>query len=320
MKKYIYYIFLAFASISLTTSCGHDEDAEAGPLEADEWMHPYNASAADQALQEKFYNDNRIYLLFNDTLSKQQTSVNPDGTPFYEYEAVRLEYIMSGSGDGSQRVFSFDYLKTDAEKQAATNFVQQKVLPHLSGSLLPFSLLLVDKINYSHSDRSTYFEFMTTHPSVYAGWRCTAIAVNGVSDMTDAEQTAYCNEILMSIINSKTASLPSNTFDDFYSVSNDYYSTFGMNDDATAFYVEHPTSYDIGILEDGYYAWSDGTDGSFSFPIYNIKSKEDDLSSYTSHLFSMSEEEFKAKYGNYPLVMRKYNILRSIYEKLGVKF
>lgn len=319
MKKFLYLTMILGLLLTLG-SCGHNEDAEAGPLEDDEWLYPYGSSQTDQVLQQKFYSTNKIYLLFNDTLRKQQVSVNPDGTPFYDYEAVRLEYVMSGSGDGTQRVFSFDYLQTDVEKQKAVDFIQQKVLPHLGESLLPFSILLVNRINYSHSDNSTYYQFMTTHPAVYAGWRCTAVALEGISQMDDKAQENYCSNILKEIINSKISSLPANTFDEFYSFCDAYYSTYGMNDAATKMLSSYPTPYDLGLLENGYYAWSDGTDGRFTFPIYNIKARSYDLEDYTNHLFAMTEAEFTAKYGKYPIVMRKYSILRSIYESLGVKF
>ena len=323
MRKRIYIIALLAIVSSVVSSCGHNEDAEAGPLEQDQWLYPYGASSADKQLQENFYKTNGIYLLFNDTLQKKQTSINPDGSPFYEYEAVRLDYSVSGEGDGSKKVFAFDYLNTDTEKQTAADFVQNKVLPHLSGSLMPFSVLLVNRIDYTHSGSDTYYQMATTHPVVYAGPRCTAIAVAGIDDMSDAEQTSYCNNILMNIINSKLSSLPEGTFDEFYSFCSAYYGTYGMNDDAMTLLATYPTQYDLGLLENGCYAYTDGTNPaypSFSFPMYNIKAKEYDLQDYTEHLFSMTEEEFTAKYGKYPVVIKKYRILKKIYEDLGVKF
>lgn len=313
-KSFIYISLLAASALTLG-SCGND-DAEAGPLEEDQWLHPYGASDTDQQLQEGFFSTNNIYLLFNDTLRKEQTSINPDGTPYYDFEAVDLTYVMTGSSDGAERSFSFDYLTSDADKQAAADFVQNKVLPHLGGDLLPFSFLLVDQINYAHSDASTYYVMKVTHPAVYAGWRCTAIATKGVSDMTDAEQTSYCNEILQTVVNSRLSSLPSSTFDEFYSYTNDYYSTYKMYEAAEAFFAVYPTPYDIGLLDNGYYAWY--TSGSLI--MYNIKAKSYDLADYTTHLFSETEEEFTEKYGQYPIVMAKYKILKEIYESLGVKF
>lgn len=314
MKKYIFG-FIIPAALALA-ACG-DDDVLTGSNEADQWMHPYGVSEADQALQSKFYKDNGIYLLFNDTLRKEQVAVNPDGTPFYDMETVDLNYYLTGLSNAANQVFDYEYLTTDAEKQKGTSFVQDKVLPHLSGKLLPFSMLLVNKINLWSRAYASY-PMTLSNPAVYAGYRCTAITVNGVADMDDAQQSAYCNQILMAIINSKTSSLPEETFDEFYSYTSDYYGKYAMNDAAVAFFEVNPTPMHIGLLDtgNGYYRWT--PEGSLI--MYNIKAKNFDLDDYTAALFTYTDAEFAAKYGEYPKVMAKFKALKAIYESIGVKF
>lgn len=314
MRHYIYSL-ISLAAVVLS-ACGSD-DIEPGPREADRWLHPYGASASDQELQTKFYNNNGIYLLFNDTLFKNQLSAYPDGSPFYDMETVNLTYYMTGLSMSDNEKFAYDYLTTDAEKQKATAFVQDKLLPHLSGNLLPFSMLLVNKINLWSRQYASY-PFTLSSPIVYAGYRCTAISVDGVSDMDDAAQTAYCNQILQAVVNSKLASLPEDTFDEFYSFCSAYYSTYAMNDDAVAFFAENPTPMDIGLLDNGvsYFRWS--PEGSLI--MYNIAAKNYDLEDYTTAVFTTSEADFADRYGQYPIVMTKFRLLKQIYESLGVKF
>ena len=58
-------------------------------------------------------------------------------------------------------------------------------MPSLGEGLRPYSVLLVDRIDqYVYN----YEDYVLQNPDVYAGWRCTAIAVEGVSKMTDEEQ------------------------------------------------------------------------------------------------------------------------------------
>lgn len=314
MKKYIYSLAVfCFISASLV-SCGSD-DVTPSPDEEDLWLHPYGASTADQALQAKFYNETGIYLLFNDTLRKEQTATNPDGTPYYEVETADLTYYMTGSSANYREVFTFDYLTSDIEKQAAVNFVQQKVLPCLSSSLQPFSLLLVRQISQYSQQYSTN-PMALTNPVVYAGYRCTAIAAEGVSGMTDAQQMTTRNNILKAIINAKMSALPADAFDEFYSYTNQYYGTYQMYDAAAAFFELYPTPMDIGLLDNAvsYYRWTP----TGSLIMYNIAAKTYDLQDYTNAVFTYSDAEFAAKYGQYPIVMAKFKILKQIFAELGV--
>lgn len=308
-------VLLLVACILLFSSCESDK-VEAGPGEEDYWLHPYGASSADQNLQTQFYQKNGIYLLFNDTIRKERVATNPDGTPYYDYETANLSYIMTGYSNNYTEVFEFDYLQTDADKQAATQFVQDKILPHLSGGLLPFSLLLVDKITFNVENSSTYGQIQKQTPMVYAGFRCTAIVTKGVGEMSTAQQTTYCNDILKAIVNSKLSALPANAFDEFYSYCNAYYSTYAMYEAAEAFFAEHPTPYSIGLLDGGYYRWTP----TGSLIMYNIKAKNYDLEDYTNAVFTYTDAEFEALYGEYPICIRKFKLLKEIYQSLGLKF
>ncbi len=315
MKNYLYSL-IALCSITMAlVSCESDEITP-GPSETDMWLHPYSASSADQALQTQFYQKNRIYLLFNDTLRKQQVATNPDGTPFYDMETVDLTYYLTGSSSGTvNEAFSYDYLQTDADKQAATAFVQDQVLPCLSGDLLPFSILLVNKINRYYR-QYTNQSMTLSNPIVHAGYRCTAIAADGVAGMSQQQKITARNNILKAIINNKLSALPEGTFDEFYSFTSPYYGTYLMYEPAAAFFELYPTPMDIGLLDNAvsYYQWR--TSGSLI--MYNIAASSYDLQDYTNAVFTYSDAEFEAKYGQYPIVMTKFRLLKKIFAQIGV--
>ena len=314
MKKYLYSLIVLCSITMAFVSCGSDE-VTPGPSETDMWLHPYGASSADQSLQAQFYQKNKIYLLFNDTLRKQQVATNPDGTPFYDMETIDLTYYLIGSSSYLNEAFTYEYLQTDADKQAATAFVQDQVLPCLSGDLLPFSILLVSKIN-QYARQYSYQSMTRTNPIVYAGYRCTAIAAEGIAGMSQEQKITARNNILKAIINNKLSSLPADAFDEFYSFTNPYYSTYKMYDAAAAFFEQYPTPMDIGLLDNGvsYYRWTP----TGSLIMYNIAAKSYDLQDYTNAVFTYSDAEFAAKYGQYPIVMTKFKLLKQIFAQIGV--
>ena len=52
----------------------------------------------------------------------------------------------------------------------------------------------------------------------------------------------------------------------------------------------------------------------------NFKAKNYDLEDYTNALFDRPEEDFMNENANYPIVIKKYQILKKIIEDLGVIF
>ena len=52
----------------------------------------------------------------------------------------------------------------------------------------------------------------------------------------------------------------------------------------------------------------------------NFKAKNYDLEDYTNALFDKPEEDFMNENANYPIVIKKYQILKKIIEDLGVIF
>lgn len=318
MKKITTKISIAaIAMLPLLTSCSSSDDVTAGPAEQDIFLHPYGATAADQALQEAFYKKNKLYVLFNDTLSKKQTSVNPDGTPFYEYKDIDMRYNLHGFALTSEAaVFSYEYLTSDADKAAAVSFLDNEFLPSLGESLRPISFLLVDQISYVYD---YYGSKVWGTAQVWPGWRCTAVAMHGIGSMDAAQRNQLRLTLLQAIVASKIGGVEESKFDEFYSYCNDYYSKYAMYDDALPFFEKYPTPMDLGLLDNtvSYYRWN--SDASLGLVMYNIAAKSYDLQDYTNTIFKYSEEEFMAKYGEYPIVVKKYQVLKAIIEELGVK-
>ncbi|MDE7073981.1 MAG: hypothetical protein K2O69_02855 [Odoribacter sp.] len=313
MKK----IYLYMASVVAAWCClACSEDAiEPNPLEPDYFLEPQGSSPAIAALQKEFHQKENIYLLFNDTLYRESIGTDGNGKPCYRYTTIDMTYGMTNNLIENQNIFEYDYLASDSEKESAAAFVREKVLPSLGSALRPYSVLLVNRIDYY---KDSYGELALTKPAVYAGWQATAIAVEGVADMTEEEQNAYKMSLLKSMVANKITAADETLFEEFYSFCAPYYGTFKMGEEADVFTDQYPTLMDIGLLEGG--AWAYGKNPYGSGPLCNFKGKEYDLQNYIDTLFDMPESEFRETYAQYPIVLKKYDILKKIVSDMGVIF
>lgn len=269
-------------------------------------MEPITSSEFELALQKEFFEKEGVYLLFNDTLSREYLGDDVSGNPVYDYQIVDLSYSMIASAGA----FAFQYLQADEEKQAAADFLSDNVLPSLGESMRPYSFLVVDVLEYYED---YYGELVLVDGTiVYSGWNCTAIAVQGINEMSEAEQESYRLQLLKSMANNKMQLLDESVFDEFYAFCESYYSTYFMYEEAEAFCQEYPTQYDLGFLS----TYSYGYNGYMW--LVNFKAKSYDLEDYTNAIFDTPEEEFRETYADYPIVLEKYQILKDIIESLGI--
>lgn len=289
----------------LLAACSED-DIVPNTLEENYFLEPITSSEFELALQKEFFEKEGVYLLFNDTLSREYLGDDVSGNPVYDYQIVDLSYSMIASAGA----FAFQYLQADEEKQAAADFLSDNVLPSLGESMRPYSFLVVDVLEYYED---YYGELVLVDGTiVYSGWNCTAIAVQGINEMSEAEQESYRLQLLKSMANNKMQLLDESVFDEFYAFCESYYSTYFMYEEAEAFCQEYPTQYDLGFLS----TYSYGYNGYMW--LVNFKAKSYDLEDYTNAIFDTPEEEFRETYADYPIVLEKYQILKDIIESLGI--
>ena len=244
-------------------------------------------------------------------MKREYLGNDPEGNAVYSFHLVDISYGLNTS-TSNMNIFEYQYIKSDAEKKEAVEFIKELVLPSLGGGLRPYSVLLVDRIDqYVYN----YKGYVLQNPDVYAGWRCTAIAVEGISEMTDEEQRSYKSSLLKSMVSNKIATLDQSIFDEFYSFCAQYYSTYILGEvPVKEFIAKHPTEKDLGLLSTYGYGFNGYT------YIVNFKAKNYDLEDYTNALFDKPEEDFMNENANYPIVIKKYRILKRIIEDLGVIF
>ncbi len=301
---------MAVLSLAAVFGCSEEMEYTDSTLRYNDFLRPEGESDEIYALQEEFYRDEKVYVLFSDTLSRQYLGDDLAGNPCYSYHVIDMAYSLTGY---IQDKFKYEYLETDAEKRSAAQFIQEQLLPRLSENNRPYSMLLVNSIT-QYTNQYTGMVAVSPAPVVYSGWQCTAVAVGGVNEMDDAELAVYQRSLLKAIVNNKMATVDESVFAEFYSFCDSYYGTFGMNTEEAYYLKEHyPTLKDLGFLSAYGYM-----DNAYYEAFYNFKAKEYDLSDYIDAIFSSTKEEFMAENADYPIVIEKYNILREIIADLGV--
>lgn len=299
---------IALLATPILTSCSSEDEPEADIHNPTDFFRPADGDNSEEAqLRRSFFEKYGSYLLFNDTLQRKLLGTDINGDPRYFVETVDLTYTIGQTGYGSSQVtYSFTYLDTWEKKTAIHDFASTFILPHFNGAFRPYSWLLTNVIT-GKLGRSINAE--TSRPYAAVGQRCIAIAGNYLllRDRTDAQKTNYANRVL-NIIVGEMVKMHSGAFADFYSVSADYY-TLQPSDVSSSGSLKQEDYYRYGFLGKGGGALSS-----------TLTTRDADLSAYANSIITTPEETIKSRYADYPLVLQKYDIMRSILTELGYVF
>ena len=281
---------LIFLSIVCLLGVGACSEEDALIAEYDNRYSNYlpNESATDEIsmLRRQFYEQEKSYLLFTDTIQYKPLGVDRYGTMQYFVETIDIEYNV-GSSSSSVYTYSYEYLTSVEEKKAAAAFMKEFLLSHLSSTLRPYSWFVTKNITQSN--------FMgDSNPEIVTGERCFAIAVgDGIAEYTDAEKEALGMKILQSAVG-VILSKKESEMEPFFAVCDGSYEQYFDSD-----YTEEGNME--SLLQAGFLCKGLFWNVYEAFGLYPNKSR--DLNSYTSLLLGTPEEEVIVKYSNYPLVM-----------------
>lgn len=291
---------LMVAAILVTAGCKDDKVT----VDVKDVTVPFMPAVSDNSeeaqLRREFYGAYGSFLLFNDTLQHYQTGVDVNGEPHYFTELLDLTYEV-GMSTYSNSKYAFTLLTDMESKRVGVTYVRDYLLPHITGKLIPYSWLLVDKITR---------DFIGSVSSPYAatGQRAVVVACNMLPRLTDAQKVQYTRQV-MNVIIAKLASDNAEAFDEFFAVSQaDYDGTFP--DPRT-------TAANTAILNEAGFICRGQSLGSDVNGLY--PSRDLDLNAFARQVAATTPEAFGKKYANYPLVLRKFEIMRAVLLDLGYK-
>lgn len=281
------YIFLAFLALPLLASCSNEDDLTPSNADTNGFAPEASDNSQTAKIRNEFFKATGAYLLFNDTLVSKSTNGQP--------ELFDIAYAMVGSGSVSSYNYQYTYITDAAEQQKGANALQ-KYLTRRLGKQVPFSFLLVDDIYYTNSYGRT------KHTAYLLGTRGYAISTSN-GEMYD-DPKSYFNNMLLNIVIDRFNRQTNKVKDAFYAYSKDHYGADLTDDDMAIENVEHV----YGFMEK-IDTWGDG--------YYSLPYENRDVKDYISAVLTMTRDEFVAQYGDYALMVEKYDMMRSIITNMG---
>lgn len=298
-KKYIY--GLVALALSVTTACSNDEDTTPSYADVNGFMPSDDDHSEVAVLRREFKNETGCYLLFNDTLSKQQTGTDSYGNPYYYVKYVDVNYSMVSSY--SDYANSYKYITDPVAMREAAQAVKSKLVNRL-GNSLPFSFLLVDTIYNWTTDEynNRILSSKTPYLTYKLGSNCCVVSMNGGLANDD---DVYFKSMVCDIVYSKLKGSSDEDMTEFFAPVNAYILKY--KDDLGYQRVYNDSiARTLGFYED----WN---------RYYFCTKKENDLKNYLTAVFTMTDEEFNEEFSDFPICQARFQKLKDILKNMGVK-
>ncbi len=302
----IKYLIICYLLLTTLFSCEKEGALETTNTKEDYFTISPDATDPVSILRRDFFERTGVHLLFNDTLRHEQRGYNSDGSPYWFTEVIDPAYGLTTS---NTRNYQYEYLSDETVMQKSINFIETYFLPRLGKQLRPYSILIVQQMYYLDDGYDSKWapNVPTRYVTYFNGPRCFVINMSRIGD-TEEKVNSNCQKIFSDIIKAKIKLLDDKTMDEYYSICEAYYSKT-LADFGLQYRPTMEELYPYGFIDpyDGYtYGW---------FP-----SKSLDLNNFIKAFFANSEEEFRTKYGAYPLLIQKYEVMKKIASDMGFVF
>ena len=291
----LYSVAAAFLFAFISVACGEDEEVLT-PNETfvDKFDIPASASGPEADLKREFYARNGSYLIFNDTLSAVR-----DASGNLKVETVDFEWSLTSSGDDTDE---WEFFETIEEQRAAAEIVEKHILPYIKdGAMRPYSVLPFKSIVTS-SGKIVYYK---------DNWRCFGVNLAEIMPAADdAERKALVLDMFKRIYKGKYSS-SSEEADPFHEVCAEYSGEYICD-----YFPEWEDERDMEIIYSvGYISYKTNKKP------YNEKflTKSNDYTDFVNLVFDNTTEEVYAKYGRYEKIILKYEMIKALVEKAGIK-
>lgn len=264
-----------------------------------------DAAATDEysQLRRDFYAETGCYLLFNDTLKHEYTGTDRYGNPLYSTELLDLPYGVTSS---VQWKFVFNYSTNIQQARQAVEIVKKDILSAMDKRYHPYSFLLV---NYFEStayqieegDLTGDWSALSSRETFYIGSRAIAMSINALLQDKETLKNKFMRRLL-------DKQLTATVLKDFYAPGETYYGKQETGD-----FIDE----DDFIMQTGILAFEALQGVGDDFLTFYVESKTSDLKMFLDHLLLGQEEEFMAKYAEYPIVQEKFRLLKKTVIDLG---
>ena len=294
--------FFTILSVSICLLSCSEDAVEANFKDVTNTFIPAATDYSEEAeIRRTFYAEHGSYILFNDTLQHIALGRDANGNMQYFTELLDITYEV-GASTTSNNKYSFTLIPTIEKKKQAVEYLESYILPHISGKLSPFSWFIADKITRE------YIGKLST-PYAVTGQRAIIVATSILPQLSDAQKVQYTRQIMNTIIG-KLASDNADAFGEFAAISSAYYNgtfTEPSTNAENSVYLAKAGFICRGLDELK-------TEQNGRYPSLDL-----DIQAYARLIAVNTKEDVMAKYADYPLVLKKYEIAYRILTSLGYK-
>lgn len=293
---YVKYLWL-LALLCLMACSAEDTPDDVVLHDPSAFFEPAADDMSEEAqMRREFQKRYGAYLLFNDTIQKRYIGTDVNGDTVYFVERLSLGYSIPQTAFATE-AYSYDLYTNIEDKQAALEFLENHILTHVTGKLMPYSWLLCNLIHYNSGS-------LTSTPYAAAGQRAIVVSTGMLSRLqTEAQLQQYVARVLVAFLGQLAAN-NSKAFTEFFEISEGYYSvTFSASTDAAA----DNYSRSHGFLDRASTLW-----GNYCTP-----GQTEDLNAYATYLLNYDDEYIERVYADYPLVRQKWALFKRIITELG---
>lgn len=288
MKKYLVYSIAV-----LLLGCSKENWSNTIQPDINFFDVPIDATGTEAELRREFFNDNGIYLLFTDTLGYREVTTL-SGKISVDWQVIDFNYTMrpaESSYVDSLKLFRYQNIE---QKKLAAEWLSKEVIPGVADLFHPYSIVLVDSFDM-YKNAGTAYEELVDSTYLYTAFQASVIAIGDVQKTTPETLQFLKTHLIQQMVIDKIHLIPEEEFETFYSYTEAggwYEQYFGWLPDPVQ---------QTGLLKCDY--WS---------------TKADDKLDYVKEMYSISEDEFREKWGEWPIIISKMEEMKAIFKKYGV--
>lgn len=279
--------------------CG-DGSEDLVPSETEKNLFAVDPSdkSKDAVLRREFYDNTGIFLLYTDLLGTYKDNFGND-------REERVDFNWGLNTDSSTQV-TFDEL-SDSERDEATRLILTYFVPYVNvenGTVKPYSILLVKNLRTGSRQKLQDF-----HSCI----RCFCINVDNWIGADDDEAKTLGKDLLKSLVDTKI-DYKNEGLDPFFAICD------GLHEERVADIIpEWIDEQNVEwIYEKGFMSYYPDYWDEIEYD--EFRSREFDLRDFMDALFNEDEADYKETWGDYPLIIQRYDVLKECVEALGIDF
>lgn len=289
----------ALAALGFTSCTDSEDEPLPGPKMENFFEVPDGDNSPEAQLRRDFFSKTGIYLVFNDVLAEYTDDHGNKKT-----ETIDFNWNLTGNRSNTYR---FTYLDNYEDKKQVVEAMEKYLIPYINipgGQFKPYSFFIANTIEMYRSSRWRPQTFVQC-------WRSMGLPAEDWIGLSEEEAKDQGRIILRGIIDA--------VLDEYSDELNEFFAP--VRDLQGADIIEIIEDWDSenpdldAIYNLGYMGYSASSYWGDSF-YYGAR----DLSMFKDAIFNQTEAEFMEEWGNYPLVVQRYNILKQVIVDMGVNF